>query len=493
MGKNLLLALFFIFSHFSLMTTSPSKLQAGYYVATTGSDVTGTGTSANPWATITHAITRVPDGSTILVKPGLYIGRVRLSGRFILGVTIRSEVPYQARLQNSADKVLTTYDGVSGVTLEGFDIAHNGAPAAAVVVHIDGGAVPGGAAQGTHHLTLVNNIFHDSYNNDILKINNGAEYITVRGNMFYNQGDSDEHIDVNSVKHVVIEDNIFFNDYAGSGRPYSAGSSAFIVVKDSNSDDDWVLGSDDITIRRNVFLNWQGSDGYGFLQLGEDGTTNYEAMNVLIENNLMLGNSDTYMRSPLGMMGVRDIVFRNNTIAGNLPSNAFAMRLYTYGANPLNQNIQFYNNIWSDPTGTLTDFSDSTIGSTTSYTLLHNLYWNNGAAIPVNAVNDLVNYTDDSQPLLADPLLTAQTGLVVPYWNGTTLQFNDGSATIRQAFLRLVNTYGVPGITSLAIDGADPAHAPADDILGNIREAALPDYGAVEVMKAFHFIPLIIR
>jgi hypothetical protein len=59
---------------------------------------------------------------------------------------------------------------------------------------------------------------HDSYNNDILKINNGAAQITVEGNMFYNQTGSDEHIDVNSVTDIVIQDNIFFNDFAGSGR-----------------------------------------------------------------------------------------------------------------------------------------------------------------------------------------------------------------------------------------------------------------------------------
>ena len=67
-------------------------------------------------------------------------------------------------------------------------------------------------------ITLRNNILHDSYNNDILKINNGAGQITVEGNIFYNQTGSDEHMDVNSVTDVVIQDNIFLNDFAGSGR-----------------------------------------------------------------------------------------------------------------------------------------------------------------------------------------------------------------------------------------------------------------------------------
>jgi hypothetical protein len=51
-----------------------------YYVSTTGVDAPGNGTNANPWRTITYALTQVPDGSIILVKPGDYVGRVRLSG-----------------------------------------------------------------------------------------------------------------------------------------------------------------------------------------------------------------------------------------------------------------------------------------------------------------------------------------------------------------------------------------------------------------------------
>lgn len=73
----------------------------------------------------------------------------------------------------------------------------------------------------------------ESFNNDLLKVNNGATQITVEGNMFYNQGGSDEHMDINGVTDVVVQDNVFFNDYAGSGRPIpdaGAPPSSFIVI-----------------------------------------------------------------------------------------------------------------------------------------------------------------------------------------------------------------------------------------------------------------------
>lgn len=81
-----------------------------YYVATSGNDTSGNGSSGNPWATITHALDNVPDGSMILVRAGTYNGRIRLRGIFSQGVTIRSEIPYQARLRNN-DTVITCFYG----------------------------------------------------------------------------------------------------------------------------------------------------------------------------------------------------------------------------------------------------------------------------------------------------------------------------------------------------------------------------------------------
>jgi hypothetical protein len=458
-----------------------TAVAADVHVAVGGSDSSGDGSIANPWATIDFAIDQVSGGDRILVGPGTYTGRSRLDREFDPPVTILAEPRYQAKLQYDGGAAIVVFTG-RNLIVEGFEITHAPGNTGALVVQVQDllGAVSGSAG-GTDPvvsgIVFRDNIIHTSTNNDLLKVNNGAENILIQGNLFYDQSGSDEHLDINSVIGVTIEDNVFFNTTA---RP---DTSSYIVVKDSNGSDDTVLGVQDVTIRRNVFLNWNGNGGQSFVRFGEDGTAFFETDGALVENNLMLGNSVDLMRTSLTIQGSNGIVVRNNTVVGDLPSRSFAGRLITGGANLPNANLVFTQNVWSDSTGTMgseafsgVDLFDAPAGQTASALLEANLYYNGGNAIPADN-GQALRFADDASPILGDPLLPDNSALIPPTWNGT--QFADGSSTIQEVFLRLVEDYGTPAAGSLAIDAGEPLLSSSEDILGRLRGNA-PDLGAVE-------------
>ncbi|MDJ0753846.1 MAG: choice-of-anchor Q domain-containing protein [Ardenticatenaceae bacterium] len=453
------------------------KMGLVYYVAPNGQNKSSRGSYSQPWATIEYAVNQVEDGALILVQPGTYNGRVELVRKFPEGITIRAATPYQARLRND-DQVVICFK-CQGVTIEGFDIAHSGPGAGRYVIQIQDVTGSGG-----RRVTLRNNIVHDSYNNDLLKINSGARDIIVEGNMFYNQNGQDNHVDVTSGRDIIIQDNIFFNDFAGSNRPVNNNTGSFLIMKDANGDSDGILGAQHITVRRNIFLNWQGDIGNAFINLGDGSSVSYHhAHNITIENNLFIGNSDVVLHSPFKFTSARKITVRHNTIVGDLPSKAFGFRLAD--GQQTNNKIFFYNNIWADPTGTMGEDDNgegakfASVDNVGSYNLDNNLYWNNGQAIPTNA-NQPINFTDDNNAFTGNPRLeNNHNGLVVPRWIQGQNQFADGSAKIKIAFAQLVEAYGRPAANSAAIDNADPSQSPETDILGQLRSN--PDIGAYEM------------
>ena len=429
-----------------------------YYVATNGNDSTGNGSASAPWKTLATAVIKVPDdGSTIYVKAGVYNGRVRLNRRFAVRTYLKAETPYQTIIQSNdnTSPVVTVYGG-GNFEMNGFQFMRpTPNDKGVILVHVQT------SGQTAQDITFRDNIFHDSYNNDLLKINNGATRIQVLGNVFYNQAGYDEHIDINGVTNVEVTGNIFFNDFAGSGRSNGNNTGSFVVIKNSGN----LPATSGITVSRNVFLNWQGGPSASAVTVGEDGTSYFEAEDVLVENNLIVGNSGNTMSAPFTVQGSRRVKFRANTITGDLPARSYGMNVFISGSNRVNEDITFYNNIWSDPTGTMNTFSNSTSSWSIRRVLKNNLYWNGGNSIPVNT--SAINVNEDSAKLVGDPLLIRQTGLVLPRWKGT--QFLSGNTSIRGEFRRLAESYGRLGVGSPAIGRADRTEMPAVDIMGRQR------------------------
>lgn len=439
----------------------------GVWVAIDGDDE-GAGTSNEPWATIQHAIDAVPiDGCLVTVGPGVHSGRVHITRRFTSRLTLKSAVDYRAVLEHSSTVV--DLDGARNVVIEGFEIKHSGPSAKGFLVSVDRGE----NNVWSQSVTLRNNILHDSYDNDLVKIHAGVRYAVVEGNILFNQGESEQHIDVNSVTDVVIQDNIFFNDFDRSQRSFGM-TKHFIVIKDSGRADDGLVGSRNITVRRNVFMNWEGGRE-ALVRVGNDGKPYFEAREVQIESNLFLANSGLMFDTPVGVSGAQNVTFVNNTVVGDLAVGAYGFRAQAKGSNPKNESVTFANNIWSDPSGTMSRFNSGEMVDNIDLEVDNNLFWNGGEPIPGG---QFLDPAEDRRRKVADPGLSPNGGADVPTWNGSS--FASGSGSIRQEFLRLVRDYATVGSDSAAVDAANESCAAATDITGRQR-GPRPDIGAWEV------------
>ncbi len=404
-------------------SVSGSPLECEYWVAPApvGSDQ-NPGSFARPWATMEHASEAARDDScTIWFKDGIYRGFNELERRFETPTTFRAVNDFRAVLE--ADGPAIEMDGIKNMHFSGFEIRHSGPGADKTLLIMD----RRDDIYWSEYISFTNNIIHDSYNNDLFKIHNGVRHLTIRGNIFYNQGDSEEHIDANGITDIIIEDNIFFNDFAGSGRVNSGTTKFYITIKDSNGAEDDQVGSERIMVRRNIFLNWEGGTE-AFVNAGNDGKPYYEAKDVTFENNLFIGNSQQLIDTAFSVRGSMNITFTHNTVVGDLPARAYALRSSLTDENLKNRNLLLANNIWSDPTGTMgagrerdpddNRFATGDPEDTINLVLHRNLYWNGPRPIPERGL--VAPLVADANPVVANPQLPAgPQSLVLPRWNGS--------------------------------------------------------------------------
>ena len=187
------------------------------HVAVDGDDIEGDGSTERPFASILHAIDRVPDGGEVVVGAGTFDQQLEIERRFDTGIVLRAAEPYRTRLRN--DGIVIACHICAGITFEGFDIAHAGSDQVddLYVIQIQDARNDG---VGGHRITFRNNVIHDSRNNDLIKVNNGADDVLIENNVFYNQQGPDSHIDANSATNVAIRNNIFFNDQPDPEAPH---------------------------------------------------------------------------------------------------------------------------------------------------------------------------------------------------------------------------------------------------------------------------------
>ncbi|GHW02592.1 hypothetical protein AGMMS50249_3780 [candidate division SR1 bacterium] len=447
-----------------------------YYVASDGNNTNGDGSSSKPFQSIAGALSALykthPEGGfKIEVKDGLYtssnwIGALNFKNR----VLVQAQHDYKAVIQGN--NMAISFNGTDNIILAGFEMKGNGSNGYELMLHVDGHGIGTGEDQDPYtdgfqsfeemkvcdpnkeflchckvknatcdpdadpayyrvdpaqNITVENCIIHDTYNNDVIKLNDGAVNIEIRGNMIYNprQG-GDQNIDVVAGYNLVFEDNIFFNDYADSGRPNES-PSAQLMLKSAYG----LPSTQNVDIRRNVFMNAQMKNDQPFINLGEngyaiDGLCQYDVMDVLIENNLFLHNNgdgpdsngdQKYARygSTIASESAKNLTIRSNTIQGFFQhsrhgSNAnykyngaynmgmgYALRMYTLGGEygkggaestlgVQNENVILANNILADPTGRMGNITNGGPNALTGTAIIsNNVYFNGRSGSSQNA------------------------------------------------------------------------------------------------------------
>ena len=169
--------------------------------------------------------------------------------------------------------------------------------------------------------------------------------------------------------------------------------------------------------------------------------------------------------------GSMNITFTHNTVVGDLPARAYALRSSLTDENLKNRNLLLANNIWSDPTGTMG--AGRAIPTTTASlpatlkirSTLCCIAISTGTAAPIPERGLVAPLVADANPVVANPQLPAgPQSLVLPRWNGSA--FASGNTTVRQEFERLVDAFGRIPPLSPAAGQADPNYSPSVDILG---------------------------
>ncbi len=95
---------------------------ADLYVATNGSDTTGTGTYDNPYATIQKALDVATEGAKICVLPGTYVENIEITGKHVYLFSEQGAKETVIRSTSAKRSVVTITASAEGTIVDGFTV-----------------------------------------------------------------------------------------------------------------------------------------------------------------------------------------------------------------------------------------------------------------------------------------------------------------------------------------------------------------------------------
>lgn len=320
-----------------------------YYVATTGSDSTGTGTDVNPWRNPQKCVdagSPLVAGDTCLVKPGtytdtdnngivVYIRSTAPAGTPSAPITLKSETPLGAvlSLPNFAGTTTGIYISQSNYVIEGFDVS---------------GGNPTGASASASGITV------SAVSNTVIRRNriHGQGRLSCINVPFGMAG-----MFLNSSNGVTVE----YNRLDGIGRLRN-GENGCVTDKYQHDHGIYSSSAVNVTIRHNVIYDVNRGYPLHFYQSG--GGTH---INVFIYNNTISGQSPT--GQPAGQVllcnTLNNVQIKNNIFES--PPLGYVVQ-YCISATT-NTNVVFDHNLTN---GTLSNFVNPS-PAMTGYTYTNNI------------------------------------------------------------------------------------------------------------------------
>jgi hypothetical protein len=325
-------------------TTQPPAGITGpaIYVATTGNDTTGDGSTAKPYRTVSHALSLAESGTTIAIGPGTYNeGGIRIRQPHI---TLTSSGATRAHLASplpsGSDTPVTVMIDVDAdnAVLRNLEIS-GGFYAISMETRWDWGEADRSGVSG---VTIEDCIVRDT-GRDAIKVKPNVDGVTIRRNQIYNTGLSQspgdcnaEGIDNVNGDNMLVENNDI-HDICSTGV-YCKGGARNCRITGNRI---WDVGT------AGILVGFDTSPEY--FDMG-DNAAYYENVGAVVQNNLVRNAGG----SGIGLYASKDALITNNTVVN--AGKSFHAPLYfgitfqdweDYAKRPANVNPTIRDNIFA--------------------------------------------------------------------------------------------------------------------------------------------------
>ncbi len=255
----------------------PPAANCTKYVATTGSDSTGNGSSSSPWQTIQHAADNASAGDVVCVADGTYsscstgssIAYVSHSGSSGNPITFESQNKWGAKLTGTGSCQYGFQLYGSYINVKDFDISGFAVDAGGQGIILAGGSNHTITGNNIHNIANYNST--SGYGMNGIYVYQNSSYDTVDGNVFHDIGRTgsftywaDHGIYSDGASNQTYENNVFYNITHGWGVQIgSHAQSNMLVINNTfdianpNATGDIVMESvcTNCRIANNIFYN----------------------------------------------------------------------------------------------------------------------------------------------------------------------------------------------------------------------------------------------